>query len=319
MTTRASPRPGRDKTNDTSAAYLSALAVEVLDQEQMKLVRERRKTHRTAAEGKGVDLGHLDKLYKMRDEDEATIEKYFRGMWGAFTSLFSGLATQMDMFVVKAPRERLAAFRHKGLMVGLKGEEAEPPKNFSGDELQAWQDGFNEGAEARQGAEVTLADTLADALKTAAAGGVVDGTGGKRTTKPGAKAAAAVAKVQAQAAADFKADNPEVKLPGEADGSGNVTTSDGNVTIGAEEGNVTIGAVGNTTVGGDVVTLKGEPFEAPEEELNKQVLRPKEPDATDPLVVDGVRFPNKARANEARKLASQSEKAAAKRAEAGVI
>lgn len=330
-TKRASPRPGRDQANDTSGAYLSALAVEVLDQEQMKIVRERRKVHRATAEGKGVVLGHLDWLYKMRDEEEGEIEKYFRGMWSAATSLFSGLATQMDMFVVKSPRERLAAFRHKGLMAGLKGDEAEPPKNFAGDQLQAWQDGFNEGAAARADAEVTLADTLADALKTAAGGGVVDGTGGKRATKPGAKAAKAVAAVRAQAAADFTEDQRAeaartgiitdddplgVKLPGEADGSG--FEQDMGAAIEEQKALSDTHTGAPSTDPANVVDLKGEPFEAAKEELDKQIARPKDgEDPNDPLVVDGVRHPNKTRANEARKL-SQSAKAAKARAEAGV-
>lgn len=212
-TPRKSPGIGHNSEID-SGNVLRALATEILDQKAMEEIRERRKRNRKRAEGNGVPLAHLDRLYRMRDEPLSEVENFFRQSWAVMSAFFKPLREQYDLFAPKpeAP-ERQAAARHAGLMAGVAGLECKPPPNLSGDDQVEWTSGWHEGNEAFKGANKELADVLADALKNAAAGKVTDGTG--KAPKGGKAAKDKAAEVNAQAAADFKADNPDVKPPGD--------------------------------------------------------------------------------------------------------
>lgn len=187
MGKRASPGVGHNGDGPSPEAMNLSLAVEILDQEAMAEIRERRKRHRATSEGRGVQLNMLDMVFKRKDDSPQDIEKMFREMWGHFSAYFSDLGQQYDLFTPKPAAPQLqAAYRHQGLMAALKGEDAAPPPLLVGDDLQKWQDGFNEGAAARKNAKKTIADELAEALRLAKAGRVVDATGG--TVKDGGAA-----------------------------------------------------------------------------------------------------------------------------------
>jgi len=199
MPKRKSPATGRDGNGPSSDDILKALATEIIDQQAMTEIKERRKRNRKRAEADGVALAHLDKLYKMRDEPASEIEKFFRLQWQHFSAFFSDLAEQLDLFVPRLSTPRATAHRHVGKMAGLKGEKDTPPDGYSGDEIQQWMEGYQEGWEARSQAQEDTMEALKEALNNAEAGKVTDGTGkGKRSAK--AKA------VAMQAAADFEAD-----------------------------------------------------------------------------------------------------------------
>lgn len=332
--TRASPATGKAGNGPSPDAIMEALAVEMLDQDALTTVKERRKRNRKIAEGKGVDLGHLDALYKRRDEPASKIEEYFRGLWMHMTAHFTDLADQMDMFVPKAAREAKAAFFHSGMMAGLKGEKDEAPLNLDGDERNEWLKGHTKGAGLRGGAEKSLADTLAAAMKIADAGGVVDGKTGE-----------AVKGARAKAAADAKEDvKPGVGTDARAPEQPDWTGFDEDPMKWEPEqsrifavwfDSIPNGAVARISHKGVLAAYRarggsqpvvGDDFEAPAAELAKQTTRQTvknqkagAEDATDPLVVSGVRYPSKTRADAARKIVEgQSEKAARLAAEAGI-
>ena len=158
-TKRASPAVNKNLPNGPSPEdVLSALAMEILDQEAALAIRERRKAHRKEYELKGITLP-----------------------------------------------ESVAAHRHTGKMQGLQGKPAEAPDGLVGEPLQEFLAGWQEGYEARAGAEQTLADVLAAALDNAEKGIVTDGTGGKRLTKKELKAR----EVALRASSDFTEDEAE--------------------------------------------------------------------------------------------------------------
>ena len=206
-TKRASPALNRtDLTNGPSPQdILAALAMEVLDQEAMVTLRERRKAHRKAYELKGGTLQELDRAFKMTDQPVSEIKAWFRRNFAVLGAVFPDLVTQYDLFTVKAEPETKAAHRHVGKMAGLTGKAPECPDSLVGEPLQEWMAGWQEGHEARAGAEQTLADVLAAALDNAEKGIVTDGTGGKRLTKKELKAR----EVALRASSDFTEDEAE--------------------------------------------------------------------------------------------------------------
>jgi hypothetical protein len=292
---RASPRPGREGNGPTPEEIMDAMAKELLDQENAKRVREMRKRHRAEFEAKGGNLGHLDELYRRRDDTAEEIQSFFTGMFKTFGAYFDEFA-QMDFFTRKTTKTEKASFEHAGMMAGLKGEIGTPPPNLVGDEIQDWLTGHAKGSSARQRNATSTIDEISKAFAIADAGGVVDGTGKtvKAVEPEKAKTAAQkkAAAVAEQAAADFKEDNPEVTP--------------------ALEKIAGVGALD------DPSPQLGDDFEAPAEEIAQQAGRPGgATDVDDPLTVDGVKYPNKTRANQARTL-SQSQKAEAARKEAGL-
>ena len=306
---RASPNPGRDGSNGPAPDdILNALALEIIDQDQMALLRDRRKAHRKSAEGKLVDLKHLDRLYKMRDEPASEIEKMFRSMFTHMSAFWDDL-TQLDLFVRKSTKEAKAAFGHHGMMAGLKGEDECPPPNLTPEESNEWMQGYDKGATARANASETLAETLAAALATPE-GTVIDGTG------KGGRSLKAVA-VADQAKADFTADQiAEAKATG-------VITDDDPLGVNAP---ATLGDQIKEAAGGDGFEASAEELAAQAPRAAVEAAKPGAEDATDPLIVGGEKYKTLAQANAARKKQtaaadkklSQSEKADLKRKAAGI-
>lgn len=186
--------------------YRHALAMQALLGAEKDKMRERHKRIRKSIEAKGVILKDIDEAYRMKDMSDDEVIMWFKRKAASLGALFTGIVEQFDIFAPKAnPTDRKLAFRHIGLMAGLDGKPATAPPNLAGADLNDWLEGHAEGAESREAAN---ADFLAAAMENAEKGIVTDGT------VKGAKAKAKT--VGAQAAADFKADNPGVKLPGEA-------------------------------------------------------------------------------------------------------
>lgn len=292
---RASPRPGREGNGPTPDEIMDAVAKELLDKENAKRVNEMRKRHRADFEAKGGNLSHLDELFKRRDDSAEEIQAYFAGMFRTFGAYFEEFS-EMDLFTRKTTKVEKASFEHAGMMAGLKGEPGTPPPNLVGDEIQDWLSGYAKGSGARQRNATSTIDEISKAFAIVDAGGVVDGTGKTVKAVEPAKAKTAAQKkadaVASQAAADFKEDNLEVTP--------------------ALEKIAGVGALN------DPAPQLGDDFEAPESEIAQQAGRPGgATDVDDPLTVDGIKYPNKSRANEARRL-SQSQKAEAARKEAGL-
>ncbi len=194
---RSSPGVGHNGPPVEHGVINQALADIIFYDEQVKLLNEKKKAMRKGWEGRRVILSEVDNLAKMKDEPESKIIEFFKTRFHYLGAVFTGLPKQFDLFTrkVDAP-EKEAAYRHMGLMAGIKGEDPTCPANLSGEALQLWTDGYNEGAGKR---EKSRADFLATVLAT---DGVIDGT-----NKGGTAAI-----VRAQSAADFAKDNPGVNL-----------------------------------------------------------------------------------------------------------
>lgn len=150
-TPRKSPGVGRDGDNlGDPAAYRNALAMEVLDKERIAAATELRKRHRKGYEKHGVVLADLDDLYKMKDFTDEEIITWFKRKFNALGAVFQKVAEQFDLFAPKkgAP-ERIAAFRHQGMMAGISGKDAAPPPGLAADESNEWMEGHREGHSAR--------------------------------------------------------------------------------------------------------------------------------------------------------------------------
>lgn len=213
MTRRASPSVGHGENTPDASAYLKALALEVGMQKRKADLREKHKRVRAAIEGSGVVLKDLDTLYKKRDDSPEEIEGFLRRQFAAFSSLFVGLR-RYEFLTERGEVDRLESRRLTGRLAGIVAEDdenARPPAGLIEDELQAWTEGFQEGAAARSAAEPVLADILAEALQNAEAGIVTNGAGktpvGKGLSKR-ARQRAAVEMVREQAERDFEADKP---------------------------------------------------------------------------------------------------------------
>jgi hypothetical protein len=213
MPRRASPSVGHGENTPDASAYLKALALEVGMQKRKDDLREKHKRVRAAIEGSGVVLKDLDTLYKKRNDSPEEIEGWLRRQFAAFSSLFVGLR-RYDFLTERDQADRMDSRRMAGRLAGIvtdDEESAKPPAGLIEDELQAWTEGFQEGAAARSAAEPVLADILAEALKNADEGKVTDGTGktpvGRGLSKA-ARARAQVEMVRSQAEADFEADKP---------------------------------------------------------------------------------------------------------------
>jgi hypothetical protein len=202
---RSSPATGRDSNGPSEEAILKALATEVMDQEVMAEVKERRKRNRKRAEADGVSLAHLDKVYKMRDEPASEVEKFFRLQWQHFSAFFTDLAEQLDLFVPKLSVERRSAHRHVGKMAGLTGKPGKAPDGLTPDEVNMWMDGWHDGDWAREASKDASLEAMKEALENADKGIVTDGTKGRKNGK--------AKEVAMKAADDFYDDNPEVTRP----------------------------------------------------------------------------------------------------------
>lgn len=191
--TRASPSTGHGDNLPDSSAYLRALALELQMKERKKALSEAHKRVRTTIEGAGIVLEDLDTMVKMRDKSAAETEQWIRRKFAALSSYFTDLKN-LELFTPKDPAAKREVYRHKGRMSGVEGKEASPPKGITTDESNEWMSGWHEGNDARAAAEPVLADILSDALKTAAAGGVVDGTKGSKVGRRAATEAARLSK-----------------------------------------------------------------------------------------------------------------------------
>jgi hypothetical protein len=197
----------------------NALAMEILDQEELDEVKERRKKHRKGYEMNGVTLADLDDLYRHRDDPIQDVVAMIKRKMHYLGTVFKPLRAQVDMFMQasESPEMQNAAF-HAGRMAGLKGADASPPSNVVGEDLQLWLEGQQEGADARAAAKKlrkdearALSDNLAQALKNGENGLVTDGTGKAGPGVPGIdpNRDPTAVKVGEKAAADFMADNAE--------------------------------------------------------------------------------------------------------------
>lgn len=209
-TKRASPKPGRlpGSNGPTQDETLQALAQEILDKEQIAKATDRRKVNRGKYELAGGDLGHLDILYRKRDDSASEITSFLQGLFNTLSASFTDL-TQMDLLTPKTTRTEAAGFNHHGVMAALKGEPPTPPPNLNAAESNDWMKGHKRGSDARAKANSTLADQLAAAMANADAGLVTDGKTGA-AIDPDAKPLTEAQKVGEQAAKDFAEDNPEV-------------------------------------------------------------------------------------------------------------
>lgn len=215
--TRASPSTGHGENLPSSDAYLRALALELQMKERKKALNEAHKRVRTTIEGAGIVLEDLDTLVKMKDKSPEESEAWIRRKFAALSSYFSDLRN-LELFTPRDHSAKREVYRHKGRMAGVEGLEASPPKGITTDEVTEWMTGWHEGSCAREGSKPVLADILADALKTADAGGVVNGTG-KGADQPGlskrARARAAGEMVREQPEADEDDDGPAGDSGGE--------------------------------------------------------------------------------------------------------
>jgi hypothetical protein len=202
---RTSPGIGRAGHNSglpSIADVRTALAIEMVFEEEAKKLREKHKRARKRIEGMGVRLDDLSFLKGMRDKTGTEVVDEFKRHWHLVGAIHEDQTEQLDIF---APRPSAPEVRHAhytmGLMAGLQGKELEIPPMIQGDDRDQMIKGHNEGREKREAARLL---TLEEALGNAEDGKVTDGTGkGKGTAaKVGEQAAADFAKDQAAAGAD---------------------------------------------------------------------------------------------------------------------
>lgn len=200
---RQSPGIGRTGIGGNSgfpdiADVRSALAIEMVFEEQFKSLREKHKRARKGMEAKGVRLDDLSFMKSVRDLTGTEVVDEFKRHWHLVGALFEEQTEQLDIFAPKpsAGPVRQAHFT-MGLMAGLQGKELEIPPMVVGDDRNQMIAGYNEGRERRAAA---LPMVLAEAMENAEQGKTTDGTG---------KGAAAAAKVAEQAKEDFAKDQKE--------------------------------------------------------------------------------------------------------------
>lgn len=208
MVKRASPGVGHNLPEP--ADFRKALAVEILDQEEAKKLREKRKANRKAAEGKNVNLSDLDATYQHRDDTFEEIVVFIKRRLHGFAAVWTDLFEQFDLLAPKAEAPEVrGAIYHAGLMAGVTGKPNIPPPGMVGDALQKWQLGYNEGAQARDEAEKEKLAIWQKAIDNANAGKVTDGKTGEavdeKSTKP--KRSPKAQATADQAAKDFAEDN----------------------------------------------------------------------------------------------------------------
>jgi|GEM_PF-4987682 len=295
-----------DNIGVTREKFMENLAIALKDNQERDAVKARRSANRKHAKADGIDLGKMDEAIKMSEWSPSEIADHFAKQFAYLGYMSVDVGTQFDMFngpqaQPKAPLDYYPA----GLYAGIQGKPCEPPAELTGNDRQRWIAGWHEG-------QAFLARGLEKRAERSALTPPADPTNGVRD----------------QAAADFKADNPEAsgdggEPDGDADGSGAQPVTGDNVipfVQGAADGE----------------QPKGDDFqELSPEELAKQAGRPAgrimakdtdgkevEVDADDPLLVDGTLYPNITRARAARKRGSdtkpQSEQASEARAAAGV-
>ena len=191
----------------TPEDFRRALAIEILDQEEMAKIREKRKVNRKAAEGKRVLLPVLDNVYKHKDDTEDEIVIWFKNQLHGFSALFTDLGKQFGMFDAKPEATEVrGAARHHGFMAGITGKPNTAPPGTSGDRLQMWMEGWHEGHEARSDGEKEKLEIMRQALANADAGKVTDGKTGEAIEPKPARGAKAKA-VGDKAAKDFAEDS----------------------------------------------------------------------------------------------------------------
>jgi hypothetical protein len=170
MAGKKSPGVGRNEGANLpdQAAVRAALAMEILDQEKMADLRELRKRHRKGAEKHGIVLKDLDDLYKMKDMSDEEVVTWFKRKFNTLGAVFQKMTEQFDLFAPrKGAPERIAAFRHQGMMAGLAGKDPVPPPGLAGDESNEWLEGHKEGHSARAEAWAAQQEEAAAARKAA--------------------------------------------------------------------------------------------------------------------------------------------------------
>lgn len=190
---RQSPGIGRAGHNSGLPSHddvRTALAIEMIFEEEAKKLREKHKRARKKIEGMGVRLDDLGDLKSMRDMTGNEIEDLFKRRWHLAGAIHPDKYEQLDIFAAKpsAPEKRAANYT-MGLLAGLQGKELDIPLMVVGDDRDQMIQGHNEGRERRERAKL---DILAEALDPVNEGKVTDGT---------------TATVGARAAQDFASDN----------------------------------------------------------------------------------------------------------------
>lgn len=172
-----SPKPGIGHNSLPEHKDIqSALAMEMIFEEQTKSLNEKRKRARLRmVEGKGITQDDLKFLKQMKDKTPSEIIDLFKRQWHNVGAIYRDAFEQMDLFSKKSDAPTRAAYFTMGLMVGLQGKDLEIPPAVVGDDRQLMIDGHNEGRQRRKDAEAGI---LGEALDPKNAGKVTDGTAG---------------------------------------------------------------------------------------------------------------------------------------------
>jgi hypothetical protein len=175
---------------------MRALAVYILDEEEAAKLREKRKLHSKAAQGKNVSAEDVKFMFSIKDLTGSELEQQLNRMILRISAVNPDLGQQLDLYVPKATTVQKAAYRQTGMMAAIKGVPFQAPPGLSGDSLQELTDGYNIGAEYRQAAEDERLEEMKKAIAKAEAE--------KKADKPVSEPAAKVAE---KAQKDFVADN----------------------------------------------------------------------------------------------------------------
>lgn len=147
-----SPGVGRNEQVDlTDDDWLVAVAKDSLAIEARDAVTERRKLLRKRIEGDGIAMADLDYVVKHRNDDPETLMATLKRQLGGLMHFIPNLRAQIDLLLgAPPPAERQAAFHMQGIHAAIAGKAATAPENLHDIERQQWLEGWHRGHTARQ-------------------------------------------------------------------------------------------------------------------------------------------------------------------------
>lgn len=139
-------------SNDKRAHFHKHLAIYILLQEKMDILKARQKANLKAADQVGIPSKKIKITYDLAKQAPSEIAKHYAEEFELLEYQGIDLPAQFNIFGgVDAPKtpKKGPDFYGAGLFAALSGKDGNPPKNLKGPDQQRWTEGWQDGIAAR--------------------------------------------------------------------------------------------------------------------------------------------------------------------------
>lgn len=137
--------------NSKRGDFHKHLAIYILIQEQMEVLKARAKANLKAAENAGLNPKKIKTTFDLSKKAPSEIAKHYAEEFEMLEFQGIEVAAQFNLFGgtdISSPKKG-PDYYHAGLTAALHGKDGHAPKNLKGPDQQRWLEGWNDGVKAR--------------------------------------------------------------------------------------------------------------------------------------------------------------------------